>query len=359
MEKLKIKGLLFLKNIGITTAALGAALVVSYFFKILIHEKTEFSLIFLLATVVVARFTDGYVYGIISSISSVLIINFIFTEPYYKFNMILPGYQVAISCLLIVSIIVSAMTSQIKKQETIKIEAEKEKIHANLMRAISHDLRTPLTSIMGESSALIDNEDKLSREEKIDMYTDIYDDSRWLIRMVENILSVTRFRNDKNVETSTIEKSLEVVEEIVSHTTVKIKKYYPDAKIDVSVPENVIFVPMDCVLIEQVLINLVENVIRHGKTNEVKIKIDEEENRVKFSVIDHGIGFKKDILEKVRSGKFVRPSVPEGDLNKTMGIGLSVCDSIVRAHGGKMSFCSSENETQVSFYLPLKEEINE
>ena len=83
-------------------------------------------------------------------------------------------------------------------------------------------------------------------------------------------MSVTRFKNDKNFESSTIEKSLEVVEEIVSHATIKIKKYYPNAKIDVSVPENIIFVPMDCVIIEQVLINLVENVIRHGKTNEVK-----------------------------------------------------------------------------------------
>ena len=104
LRKLKVRSLLFLKNIAITLLSLGAALIISYFLKTLVHEKAEIPLIFILATVVIARFTDGYVYGIISSISSVVIINFFFTEPYYTFNMTLPGYPIAMTCILLVSI---------------------------------------------------------------------------------------------------------------------------------------------------------------------------------------------------------------------------------------------------------------
>ena len=134
-------------------------------------------------------------------------------------------------------------------------EADKERIRANLLRAISHDLRTPLTSIIGSSDSFIENYQNLTDPEKQSLVSSINEDSHWLLNMVENLLSVTRIQDD----TGTVKKEDEVVEEVVSEAIIRLKRRLPDIEIHVSAPEDVLIIPMDPLLIEQVLMNLMEN----------------------------------------------------------------------------------------------------
>ena len=110
------------------------------------------SMIFVLMVALTARLTSGYVYGITASFISVICVNYIFTYPYWAFNFTIAGYPLTFLTMLSVSLLVSALTSQIKRQEQLRAETEREAMRANLLRAVSHDLRTPLTSIVGSAS---------------------------------------------------------------------------------------------------------------------------------------------------------------------------------------------------------------
>lgn len=340
-----------LKDTAVSVLLLAVTTLICIFIRNFDSGDIYVSMLFLLCVALTARLTRGYVYGIVSSVISVFIINYLFTYPYFKFNMTMTGYPIAVASMLIVSVIVSAMTTQIKQQEKLKADAAKEKMRGNLLRGISHDLRTPLTSVLGASNVLMENEQTLSEEEKFELYKEINEDAGWLLRMVENVLSVTKLQS----EVGSIKKSLEVAEEIISHCIIKVKKYYPDANIEASVPEDMLFVPMDCTLIEQVIINIIENAVIHGKTTtKVSISAEKEKGFAKFVITDDGEGFKKEIIEKIKDGKFIYPS--ENDSSKSMGIGLSVCMSIIKAHGGKMEMKNLKNGASVSFYIPLDED---
>ena len=139
-------------------------------------------------------------------------------------------------------------------------EADKERIRANLLRAISHDLRTPLTSIIGSSDSFTENYAALSDQEKLDLVSSINEDSHWLLNMVENLLSITRIQGD----TGRVRKEDELVEEVVAEAITRIKKRIPDIEIHVTAPDNILIIPMDPLLIEQVLMNLMENAFVHS-----------------------------------------------------------------------------------------------
>ncbi len=148
-------------------------------------------MLFVLAVLFISLLTDGYVYGIIASMAAVIGVNYIFTYPYFALNFTITGYPMTFLTMLAVSICVSALTTRIKKQEQIRLEVEKEKTRANLLRAISHDIRTPLTSIVGSASGILENQKVLTQEREMELVQDIKDEAQWLIRIVENLLSVT------------------------------------------------------------------------------------------------------------------------------------------------------------------------
>lgn len=215
-------------------------------------------------------------------------------------------------------------------QHLMSIETEKEKMKANLLRAISHDLRTPLTGMIGTSSTLIENKKYLSEEEKDNLIKHIYEDSNWLLHMVENLLSVTRI-NEKN---ATVNKILEPVEEVVSEAVMRFKKRYPKASIIVKVPDEFLMVPMDATLIEQVILNLCENALKYSKsTKPIELIVTKENNEVLFNVKDYGIGIKEDKLDTIFDGYSLNQN-SSSDSSKGMGIGLSICKTIINAHGG-------------------------
>ena len=343
-----------LKNSGIAFGILGIATAFCFLVQRISESDTHVPLLFVLAVLFVSRFTDGYVYGIVASIIAVFGVNYVFTFPYFKLNFAITGYPLTFVAMLAVACSVSALTTQIKKQEQIRLEAEKEKMRGNLLRAVSHDIRTPLTSIMGAASVVLENYGELSDEKRLAFLKDIREESQWLIQIVENLLSITRIGD--NGGSASIDKQEEMVEEIVGSAVLKFRKRYPDVEVAVRLPEDPLLVPMDGILIEQVLVNLMENSVLHGKhTSKVEVSAEEEKDRVVFYVDDDGAGIRPSALPKLFEGTFRQGDEESCDSRRNMGIGLSVCMSIIRAHQGDMKAENrKEGGARLSFWLPME-----
>ena len=201
---------------------------------------------------------------------------------------------------------------------------------------------------------MLENYDKFSDDVKKDLIGHVRDDAQWLVRLVENILSITRF-NEGAVK---IDKVPQAAEEIAAEAVSKFKKRFDTLPVRVSVPDELLMVPMDATLIEQVLINLMENAVLHAKgATEIELRVRREGGLARFSVLDNGAGIHPAVLPKLFEEMFPHAGELRGDGRRSMGIGLSVCMSIVRAHGGTMK---AENRATggacVSFALPMEEE---
>ncbi len=235
------------------------------------------------------------------------------------------------------------------EQRAILIETEKEKLRSNLLRAISHDLRTPLTGILGASSAILENKGAIDDNTKEQLVSHIKEDSQWLIRMVENLLSVTRINED----TANVTKTPEAAEEIIASAIGRIRKRFPQQKIDVRVPEELLMVPMDGTLIEQVIINLIENAIKHSGETLILVSLQKEEDFAVFEVSDNGDGIPEQDFPYLFES-YVPNGKRTSDSSRGMGIGLSICMSIVKAHHGKIEAFNREgNGALFRFILPL------
>ena len=190
---------------GIT---LGILLLASVVCALLTHvgdSDSAVPMVFVLAVLLIARLTNGFLFSLVASIVSVIGVNYAFTYPYLEFNFTITGYPLTFVTMFAVSFVVGMLTERVKRQERIKAEAETEKMKANLLRSVSHDLRTPLTAIIGSSSAVLENYDKFSDEVKKDLISHVRDDAQWLVRLVENMLSITRF-NEQTVQICTVQR---------------------------------------------------------------------------------------------------------------------------------------------------------
>jgi two-component system, OmpR family, sensor histidine kinase KdpD len=238
------------------------------------------------------------------------------------------------------------------EQRHIIIESEKEKMRSNLLRAISHDLRTPLTGILGSSSAILENGESLDKKTHDQLVSNIKEDSQWLIRMVENLLSVTRI----NEGTMNVTKSPEAAEEIVAEAISQIRKRFPSRKLLVKVPEELLIVPMDGTLIQQVLLNLVENAIKHSKIeSEIDITVKREGQNTIFEVGDQGEGI-ADVDFPYLFDSYVPNGLKSSDSSRGMGIGLSICMTIIKAHNGSLEAHNRIGGGSVfRFSLPMEE----
>lgn len=318
------------------------------------HNSANIALLYILALVLIARKTNGYYWGVFASLVGVICVNYLFTYPYFTLNFTLSGYPVTFIGMLAIAFTTSATTTHLKKQmymlaerEKLLKEAEKEKMRANLLRAISHDLRTPLTSIIGASTSYLENGNILDNEQKKELVSHIHEDSNWLLNMVENLLSVTRIQEGA----AKVTKTYESVEEVVSEAVIRLKKRLPDARLSVQVPEELLLIPMDAILIEQVLINLMENAIVHSEsTLPVACYIDATEESVVFHVRDYGKGIPPDKLPTIFDGSAYTGGF--SDASKGMGIGLSICKTIITAHKGTIAAIPHETGTEFCFSLP-------
>jgi len=237
------------------------------------------------------------------------------------------------------------------EQHGIIVEAEREKMRSNLLRAIAHDLRTPLAGILGASSAIRENRKNLDEHTREKLNADIQEEAQWLIRMVENLLSVTRI----NETASNVTKSPEAAEEVVAEAVSRIKKRFPQRAVLVSVPADLLEVPMDGTLIAQVLINLLENAIKHSPNDSpVEVYLKKDGEWAQFEVLDHGRGIADEDLPYLFTG-YITHGNKSSDSSRGMGIGLSICMTIIKAHNGKMEAENREHGGAVfRFTLPLK-----
>lgn len=312
-------------------------------------------MIFVLGVFLISLKTQGYFWGITASLLSVLLVNYAFTFPYYAFDLISPECLASAVVMLVVAILTGTLTTQIKQQEKIKAETEKEHLRANLLRAVSHDLRTPLTTIYGSSSAIMENYDSLTKEQQLKLLGEMQQDSEWLIRMVENLLSITRIGN-RHVE---LAKRPTVLEELIDTVLIKFRKRCPKQTVDVEIPEDFISIPMDAMLIEQVLINLLENAVHHATgMTKLSLSVTIENKKALFCISDNGCGIPTDRLDKLFTGYLDRASMPVDGNRNNMGIGLSVCAAIIKAHGGEIQAKNNESGgANFSFSLELEQDI--
>lgn len=344
------------KNIIIVLFFMTIATSCSLFIDYFTHNILNTSIIFMLAIVAIAHFATGYIAGIVASIIGVIVLNLFFTYQHLESNYFLADYPIVFVGMLTISIFTSATTTQMKEQakiiterEKLLMEVEKEKMRANLLRAISHDLRTPLTSIIGASSTYLENSTLLTEDEKNDLVRNIEEDSQWLINMVENLLSVTRIHD----QSATVNKSLESVEEVVSEAVQKLKKRIPTASIKAKVPDELILIPMDAMLIEQVILNLLENAVVHSHSKKpIECVVDYDDTYVSFNVIDYGIGIREEYLESIFDGYYTNNFT---DSSRGMGIGLSICKTIIRSHGGTIKAINHKNGAIFTFQLPMED----
>ena len=333
-------------------AVFALVLLMQQFFKV----DRLIPMLFVLGVFVVSRSTEGYFWGIAASLIGVLLVNYAFMFPYYAIDLLTPVNLATALGMLVVSVMTSTLTTKLSIQQQEKAAAERERMRANLLRAISHDLRTPLTSIYGSCSVLLENGQSFSEERQQALLHDMQKDAEWLIRMVENLLSVTRI-DEKRLQ---IAKVPTVLEELIDSVLVKFYKHYPDQQVEVIIPDEFVSIPMDAVLIEQVLMNLLENAVVHARgMQRLCLSVSLEKNKACFSVTDDGCGIAPQRLTSLFTGYLDRDQEVSDGKRTGMGIGLFVCAAIVRAHGGEIHAANLPKGGAVFRFMLDMEENNE
>ena len=344
-----------IKSLSSTVFVLSAAFLVSLLFQKTFQTRALIPMIFVLAVFLIALLTQGYFWGILASLAGVLAVNFAFTFPYFEFNFSIPENVLSAAVMLIVAVLTGMLTTKIKQQEKIRAESDREKMRANLLRAVSHDLRTPLTSIYGSCSAILENYGKLREGQQLKLLREMREDAQWLIRMVENLLSVTRI-DSRKVE---VIKTPTVLEELIDTVMVRFQKMYPEQRVQVEIPEEFISIPMDPVLIEQVLINILENAVFHAEgMTELNLRVSVRGKQGVFEVEDNGCGIPRERLDKIFTGIIEKKGLPSDGRKSNMGIGLSVCAAIIQAHGGTIEAGNREGGGAV-FRFFLEREVTD
>lgn len=244
-----------------------------------------------------------------------------------------------------------------REKEEAAILAKNEQLRANLLRAISHDLRTPLTSISGNASNLLSNGNSFDEATKKQLYTDIYDDSMWLINLVENLLSVTRIEEGR----LNLHITEDLVDDVISEALHHVNRKSIEHHISVQNKEDYLLAKMDAKLMVQVIINIVDNAIKYTpKGSNILIKTWKQGDKAMISIADNGDGIPDDMKERVFD-MFYSGANKIADSRRSLGLGLSLCKSIVNAHGGKIAVSdNTPHGTVFTITLPAGEvEIHE
>ena len=325
---------------------LGAAVAVCSVLSRVHDDNNPFAvLIFVLAVAIVALVTNGYVWGVLASVIGVFCVNYMFTYPFWSFDMSITGYPLTFVVMLVVSVVISTLTTRVKQTERLRYEIESEKLRADLLRALSHDLRTPLASIEGADSLLLEQPD-LSEAERRTLLEQIRQETRWLTRITENMLSVTRMAGEQ----VSLHRTDEVVEEIVDSAVMKLRRSRNTLPVTVIRPQEILTAPMDATLMEQVLLNLLENAALHGgRVKNITLAARRRNDKAELRVEDDGCGLmEEDPIENNR--RFLSGAK----------LGLRICRLICRRAGWKLTLTARPGggtRAQVAFPLASGEAI--
>ena len=341
---------------GRAAGILIAATLVGLLFSGLKIPEANIIAVYILGVLIISIITSSWMYSFLASVISVLAFNFLFTIPRFTLRAYDPSYPVTFGIMFLVALITGSLASRMKEYARESAQAamqiEKEQLRADLLRSISHDLRTPLTSISGNASNLLSNENEFSQETRMQIYGDIYDDSMWLIKLVENLLSVTRIEDGRMDLRMSAELMDEVIAEAMRHTD----RNRDGRKIEVSSDEEFILGKMDARLIVQVVINLVDNAVKYTPEGaQIRIHTGKKDGRVVVSVSDTGPGIPDEQKSKVFD-MFYTGTNRAADGRRSLGLGLGLCRSIIRAHGGEIWVSDNKPQGAVfTFTLPAEE----
>ena len=286
------------------------------------NDTSYVSMIFLLDVFLTALLTDGFFFSLTIAVFAVLSVDYIFTPPFWEVSFTLAGFPLTFLVMMTICVATGIVTSRAKKVSEMEREAEREKIHSNLLRELL----------------------KNANEE-----------AQWLIHIVENLLSITRIGAGEDAQ---VTKTPEAAEEVIEGAVGKFRRQYPQIDVRVELPEEFFLVPMDPLLIQQVMTNLLENAAVHGvTTTRVVVSLEKQGKWARFTVCDNGRGIPEGRLHNLFDGT---QSAQKGDSTRSMGIGLSVCKTVVAAHCGKIK---GENikggGARFTVDLPLEEDEHE
>ena len=236
-------------------------------------------------------------------------------------------------------------------------EIVKERYRANLLRSISHDIRTPLSGMMGTAEMLLDMTEK--DDPRRELVRGIQNSADWLHSLVENILNLTRLQDGK----LSISKQHEAVEEVIGGAVAHVSSHAPEYEIAVEMPDELLLVPMDAKLIEQVLINLLDNAVKHTDPKKeicIVVELNDDTHMVKFTVRDSGTGLRQNDLSVIFES-FYTSTVENTDTKRGMGLGLAICETIVKAHGGSIEAHNRADGAgaEFTFMLPMEDNPDE
>lgn len=240
------------------------------------------------------------------------------------------------------------------EKQTAELETQREQLRANLLRAISHDLRTPLTGISGNAGMLMEKSFSLDESKKQEMYRSIYDDSMWLVNLTENLLSITRIENG----TMPLRQNAELIDDIFHEALSHVDRRAMEHEIHVELADDMLMANMDARLIIQVIINIVNNAIKYTpEGSQICLSAKREKRMVRIEIADNGSGISDAVKRRLFDMFYTANAGGAGaDSRRGLGLGLSLCKSIVEAHGGSITVRDNQPHGAVfSFTLPLEE----
>lgn len=352
---------LTLKDCLVTFGVLAGVTGIGILFAWLGFTEANIITVYILGVLLIALFTKRYFCSVLSSLASVLLFNFFFTEPRLTLHAYEPGYPVTFVIMLTAALITGTLAIEnnrnAKEKEEAASLAQKEQLRANLLRAISHDLRTPLTSISGNASNLLANYQRLDEETLVQMFTDIHEDAQWLISLVENLLSVTRIEDGR----LNFHKTTELMEDVMEEALRYINRSNTRHKVSVEYQDEFLLAQMDVKLILQVIMNIVDNAMKYTPPeSEIRICVRKQEKMLAVSISDQGPGIPDELKTQVFE-MFFTGNNKIVDSRRSLGLGLPLCKSIIGVHGGELTLTDNKPQGCIfTFTLPLGEvNINE
>lgn len=312
--------------------------------------------VYTLGVVALSLWTNGIMPSLIYATVSVVVYDFYFINPRGSFHFE-PVYVLTLVMVFLVVTVIAVVVSRLKREmiERVKVEenAKHESQRANLLRSMSHDIRTPLTGIYGCANLLLEGEDKLSKEKRHELYCQVADEAKWLQEIIENLLTITKVNDvdngNLNLRTEP-EELYDIIEVALQHSDSRLKEH--SIKLDC---DDTILVSIDAHLIAQVILNLVNNAVKYTEVGStISISVREEGSRAIVSVADTGKGISDEDKEKIFDRFYITDR--GSDDRRGHGLGLAVCKSAIEAHGGHIIIRDNlPRGTVFEFDLPLVE----
>lgn len=316
-------------------------------------DNSNLIMIYLLGVVVVATTEQKRGPSIAAALISTFTFDFFFIPPFFSFSVSDIQYFCTLIIMLVVTQIISHLTIRVQRHseaiQKAKAQAEVERLRNILLTSISHDLRTPLTAIMGSSSSLLQAGDELSKNTRVELLNNIYDESKRLSRLVNNVLQIIRLE----AGSIKISKHMSSLKDILNNVLEGLEMPIKDKSLRVTIdfPQKLPTLLLDPLLIEQVIMNILENAVKHAPSSSyIKISAKTDAKEILIKIADRGPGINADEVNNIFDKFYQSKKSPRNDAG--FGLGLAICKNIIKAHHGKI-WAENRNEGGAVFCISL------